>query len=158
MSTKVSKNGWRQRIPGKAADSIQQYGSTANHQAEGEWCWVKVKEENSLGWGDPGGLGGLEERADMFGAAGRDMQMPQAEEKEKNVWWEVEARAEFCGDHWQLFVGNLRWSVRLEGHHRPCQQVCWRRRYSNGWGYGSRWSFLWREGKETDDSPAAVAR
>lgn len=44
-----------------------------------------MKEENSLGWGDPGGLGGLEERADMFGAAGRDMQMPQAEEKGQNV-------------------------------------------------------------------------
>lgn len=40
-----------------------------------------MKEENSLGWGDPGGLARLEERADTFGAAGCDVQMPQARAK-----------------------------------------------------------------------------
>lgn len=40
-----------------------------------------MKEGNSLGWGDPGSLAGLGEREDTFGAAGRDVQMPQAGRK-----------------------------------------------------------------------------
>lgn len=36
MSTKISKNGWRQRVLGKAAAIMQQQGSRADHQAEGE--------------------------------------------------------------------------------------------------------------------------
>lgn len=36
MSTKISKNGWRQRILEKAAAIMQQQGSRAEHQAQGE--------------------------------------------------------------------------------------------------------------------------
>lgn len=82
MSTNVSKTGWRRRIPGKAADSMQQQRSRANHQAEREWCRAKVKEENSFIWGDPGGLAALREKADTFGAAGHDVQMSQVGEKD----------------------------------------------------------------------------
>lgn len=60
----------------------------------------------------------------------------------------LEQGQSFVGIIGKLFVGNLRWSVRLEGLHRPCQQVCWRLSYSNGWGHGSRWSFLRREGRK----------
>lgn len=41
-----------------------------------------MKEENSLIWGDPGGLAALQEKADTFGAAGHDVQMSQVGEKD----------------------------------------------------------------------------
>lgn len=42
MSTKISKNGWRQRVLGKAAAIMQQQRSRADHQAEGEQ-WQRRK-------------------------------------------------------------------------------------------------------------------
>lgn len=44
MSTKISKNGWRQRVLGKAAAIMQQQGSRADHQTQGEQCRAQAKE------------------------------------------------------------------------------------------------------------------
>jgi len=67
-------------------------------------------------------LAGLGERADTFGAAGHDVQMPQAGKKEEKM---CDGKSEqgqiFVRIVGKLFVGNLRWSVRLEGYHRPWQ-------------------------------------
>lgn len=73
MSTKISKNGWRQRIPGKAAAIMQQQGSRADHQAQGEQCRAQAKE-SSHGWEHPKDLAGLEERAEPDV---QDLKLPQ---------------------------------------------------------------------------------
>lgn len=65
MSTKVSKSGWRQRILRKAATTMQQQGSRADHQAEG-WQYRARAKENGHGWEGPRGLAGWRREQDLM--------------------------------------------------------------------------------------------
>lgn len=149
MSTKISKNGCRQRIPGKAAALMKQQGSRAD-QAQGGQCRAQAKEESSHGWEGPRGLAGLQERA------GPDVQVPQDGQKEGKMSWEGGARAGFYGDHWQTVCRKFKLVHQSAGTAQTCQQMCWS--CSSGGGWGSLGRSLLREGKETRESPAAAAQ
>lgn len=67
------------------------------------------------------------------------------------------ARAGFCGDHWQTICRKFKLVHQSGGTAQTCQRVCWSCSCSSGGGWGSLESLLLREGKETRESPAAVA-
>lgn len=78
-----------------------------------------------------GGLAGLGERADTFGAVGWYAYVPGWGKGGKNCDGKLEQGQNFVGIIGKVFAGSLRWSVRLEGHHRRCQQVSWGHSYSS---------------------------